>query len=122
MTEQNEETSEERRAKARYRDAIALIIISGAAVWVVLGGFAAVEIVGRLSGSPHSLNMVFVWFGISVFILPVVIAIAVILAYFTPKLAIKRGYTHPRRLGTIAVSLWFLVAFVMSLVGAVRLA
>jgi hypothetical protein len=122
MTEQNEGTSEERRDSRLYWAAIVAIMIFGAAVWLVAGGIAAVEIVGGQSGRPDSLWMAIVWFGISVFALPVAIAIAVTLAYFTPKLAIKRGHTHPRRLGTIAVSLWFLVAFVLSLVGVVLLA
>jgi hypothetical protein len=118
MTDQNEGTSEDRRAKARYRGAIVLIILFGAAAWFI-AGYAAVSGIGQHLG--WDLGGLLVWAWISPCTVSMVIAIAAILAIFVPKLAIKRGYTRPRRLATIVVSLWFLVSLINALVGFVAL-
>ena len=106
MSEDNE--SKSNKLDCGYFGEIAIIIFFGVILWSVCGMLSGYEVftIHEWGGA---------WFIAIIFGLPVVVAIAVIAAIFVPKLAAKRDYHSPRWLAKITVSLWILIAFLITL-------
>lgn len=87
---------------------IAMIIFFGVILWSVCGMLVGYELfnIHEWGGA---------WILAIIFVLPIAVVIAVILAIAVPRSASKMNYHRPRWLGKIAVSLWFLIAFLLTL-------
>lgn len=105
MSGKDTSTEERPALTRRYWLGIVGWILLCAFLWF-FGGMAA-------GGGIHEWGMY--WFGAVVLVLPVVILVALNLAWGVPATAARRGAQRPLAWGRNAVLLWFLVAFLATL-------
>ena len=109
MAENQALPSRKRRVNVGYWITIFVIICFCVALWFFLGMAAG----SGLFFTIHEWGMF--WLIPMVIVLPNVIFAALFLSFIVQKLAIERDYNHPHGLAIIAVLLWFIMTFIITL-------
>jgi hypothetical protein len=98
-------TASAKMDRGYFKD-IGIIIVLGVLLWSIIGFVG-----GYIPFDIHEWGMG--WMLVVIFVLPVIVVIALIVAVVVPLLAGRWNYGRPRWLAKVIVSLWFLISFIL---------